>query len=100
MSDKESPELIAYRLKLLETKFDTLAEKFDALRDALQKSACPAPGTCLALADSLKRLETIVSKQEDRLGHVEGKVFFARGAIWASGIAGTMIGSGIALFMK
>lgn len=90
MSENEpSPELLAYRLNVVEKKVDSLHEKIDIL---VNKS-CPAPGSCITISDTVKRIEVLVEKHETRIVELANQGAFARGAIWASGIGGAILGA-------
>jgi len=69
--DVIDPKVVAYRLPELERKVDALGLKVDNLSLLVTKSLCPAPGSCLALAEAMKDLKTIVEKHDSALQDVK-----------------------------
>jgi hypothetical protein len=101
--DTENPQVIAYRLTVLETKVDSIGAKLDNIQTEMTSSRCPSPGSCVVLLDAVKRMEALQEKHETRLLLTEKatgdlrKTFdeksnFLRGAIWVAGGVGSAAG--------
>jgi hypothetical protein len=102
--DPDDPQVIAYRLTQLEGKVDAQTEKLDALSAMLQKSLCSAPGTCISLNDSIKRLEGVVGLHENEIQSVRLTMAKAsasiRTVVLLAGGAGSVIGLAISTALK
>lgn len=100
--DKDSPQLIAYRLELqekalgaVEAKVDSLHTKFDSFKTDVATKLCPQPGACLQLIDIADRLEkaheaTIARVEKLEQAGTETKSF-VRGAVWVAGGVGALL---------
>ena len=100
---EEKPEVVAYRVKIIEAKIDTLAEKFDRFHLEVSSKMCPSPGSCVQLSQVVDRLDKAREEDRQRLikleeGHAairkenDDKAAFVRGAIWVAGGIGTVLG--------
>ena len=76
--DINDPKVIAYRLKTLEAKVDSVTAKLDSLSFLVTKNLCPNPGACVAMTDTIVRLEAIVRQHENDIQEV--KLAMARAA--------------------
>lgn len=100
---EEKPEVVAYRVKVIEAKIDTLAEKFDRFHLEVSSRLCSAPGSCVQLSGVVDRLDKAREEDRQRLIRLEegqaairkendDKAAFVRGAIWVAGGIGTALG--------
>jgi hypothetical protein len=100
--DKDSPQLIAYRLELQEralesvgAKVDGLHLKFDTFKTDVSAKLCPQPGACLQLTDIADRLERAQEDAVTRISALEtagrDTKSFVRGAVWVAGGVGALL---------
>lgn len=100
---EEKPEVVAYRVKIIESKVDLLTEKFDRFHLDIASKMCPSPGACVQLGSIVKRLDDAREEGRQRLIRLEqgqaslrketdDKAAFVRGAIWVAGGIGTALG--------
>lgn len=93
--DEDKPEVIAYRLKIMEQKVDDLHRKLDEMREAFLKTACPQPGSCVPLIDAVKRLEILVQKHESELHSVKTDITAAKAGAKVLTTGAVALGSGL-----
>lgn len=77
-SNSDDPKVVAHRVTALEKlvsefvheekdRAKRIDEKLDALNALLRSAICPQPGACVQLADAVKRLERVVSTQQEQI---------------------------------
>ena len=94
MSDaRMTPDVVAYRVEAIETKVTAINIKLDELRDLVMQSACPQPGACIGLGDSLKRLESIVEKHENAIQEVRTDITSAKAGAKAISSTAAAVGA-------
>lgn len=102
-STEEKPEVVVYRVQLLEGKVDSLIERFDKFHTEFSGRMCAAPSTCLKLAEIVTRLDKAQEEDRQRLlkaeenhasirKEIDDRSNFVRGAVWVAGIVGTILG--------
>lgn len=80
-SSSDDPKVVAHRVTALEKlvsefvheekdRAKRIDEKLDALNALLRSAICPQPGSCVPLADAVKRLERIVGTQQDLIQQI------------------------------
>lgn len=94
-ANRDTPELVVYRLEILEGKVDNLLTKFDEFKDTVNSRMCPAPGSCVQLGTIVERLDKLVTAHEGRIAGMETTQLetknFVRGAIWVAGGVGAAL---------
>lgn len=81
-SNVDDPKVVAHRVTTLEKMLSEFVAdekerakridaKLDELNTLIRGAICPQPGSCVPLADAVKRLERVVSTQQEQIQQIK-----------------------------
>ena len=91
--DKDKPEVIAWRMGIVEDRLKSIDEKLDGLLQVVVKSQCPSPGSCVGLAGEVEKITTRINTTDAEVTRIREEIIAARASVKALLFSGSLAGS-------